>query len=195
MECNDQLYFGRSGYWFKLKVGDCQVWIVNPETGYFIGSEYWDMLNNIIHIYNYSTPMFTHRPYLTEILNNLTTVGIMRTGNRNSPNIMSIKHLRVLMQTTVNIHDIICTIIFITKKITVDLDDITNERNLIIEELTTRKYLEIPNYRYEDYCNPVLLLSGKQFHIYDDIFRGTKLAVEIKKNNKKGSDKKGSDKK
>ncbi len=60
------IYVYINGEWSNL-YHDFHIWHVNPDTGYFIFSDYWERC----YLSNRYILVFNHKPYLNELLNNI----------------------------------------------------------------------------------------------------------------------------
>jgi hypothetical protein len=61
------VYFAHDNKWTIMKPGDCKIWIVNPENGYFIYANYYKYIIGI-------SVVFDHKKYIFELLNNLDII-------------------------------------------------------------------------------------------------------------------------
>jgi len=59
------VYFAHDNKWTIMKPGNCKIWIVNPENGYFIYANYYKYIIGI-------PVVFDHKNYIPELLNNLS---------------------------------------------------------------------------------------------------------------------------
>ncbi len=73
-EGDDDVYFYIHNYGWKLidlYTFDLFIWCINPETGFFIFSDYWA---KVVEIQTEQIISFDHKPYLNELLANISYV-------------------------------------------------------------------------------------------------------------------------
>jgi hypothetical protein len=137
-------YFGRNGKWIKYKWNYCSIWIINPDTGYFVYADYWDGISVYV--------VFDHKQYIPELLANLDIV-IMNDHHRDGCSTL-------VARTYVTIYGYRHYLYFYDSPFNID------KIRLCITECS---YLVIDSDKTVCYCNSKLKIEGAEPVSYKDI--------------------------
>jgi len=141
----DYIYFGKRGKWVIARPTDFEIWTINPDTGYFIYADYWDILLDCERYIECGVELFIfrHHKYMSQILNGLGNFLVVREGSKSNARILSLKRLKVVAQTSISVYGIICSITFIMKKMADSYNVTDSEIQKIRELITNRSFLEV----------------------------------------------------